>query len=61
MDTAPTQDYLDGLVGELRKLPEETGWLEFKENYSNPEEIGEYLSALSNNAALQGKANGYLQ
>ncbi|MBU4270897.1 MAG: putative DNA binding domain-containing protein [Planctomycetes bacterium] len=55
-----TQDYLNGLVSELRSLPEETGWVEFKENNSNPEEIGEYLSALSNTAALQGKANGYL-
>ena len=35
-------------------------WLEFKENNANPEEIGEYLSALSNSAALQGKPNGYL-
>ena len=60
MSTIRTQDYFDGLIGELRKLPEETGWVEFKENYSNPEEIGEYLSALSNMAALQGKANGYL-
>ena len=60
MNTVPTQDYLNGLVGELRKLPKETGWVEFKEDNSNPEEIGEYLSALSNDAALQGKANGYL-
>ncbi len=60
MSTGPSQDYLSGLVDELRKLPEETGWLEFKENNSNPEEIGEYLSALSNTAALLGKANGYL-
>jgi predicted HTH transcriptional regulator len=60
MNTVPTQDYLNGLVGELRKLPKETGWVEFKEDNSNPEEIGEYLSALSNDAALQGKANGYV-
>ncbi len=60
MSTILTQNYFDGLVSELRKLPVETGWVEFKENYSNPEEIGEYLSALSNTAALQGKANGYL-
>jgi len=53
-------DYLQGLVTELRKLPAETGWVEFKENNSNPEEIGEYLSALSNTAALNGKANAYL-
>ena len=60
MSTVPTQDYLNGLVGELLKLPAETGWVEFKENNSDPQEIGEYLSAISNSAALQGKANGYL-
>lgn len=60
MNGAPTQEYLNGLVTELRKLPAETGWVEFKENNSNPEDIGECLSALSNTAALQGKANGYL-
>ncbi len=53
-------DYLTGLITELRKLPAETGWVEFKRNNSNPEEIGEYLSALSNTAALQGKANAYV-
>lgn len=53
-------DYLVGLVQELRKLPRETGWVEFKENNSNPDEIGEYLSALSNTAALEGKAHAYL-
>ncbi len=60
MNILPTQDYHNGLVTELRKLPTETGWVEFKENNDNPEEIGEYLSALSNMAALNGKANGYL-
>ena len=60
MNNAPTQDYLNGLVTELRKLPHETGWVEFKENNSNPEDIGEYLSALSNTAALQDKTNGYV-
>lgn len=53
-------EYLDGLVSELRKLPHETTWLEFKENNANPEEIGEYISALSNSAALEGKANAYV-
>lgn len=54
------QQYLRGLVEELRKLPNETTWLEFKVNNSDPDEIGEYLSALSNAAALEGKANAYL-
>ncbi|HEY3083581.1 MAG TPA: ATP-binding protein [Chloroflexota bacterium] len=53
-------DYLAGLVAELRKLPAETAWVEFKENYSSPDAIGEYLSALSNAAALSGKANAYM-
>ena len=53
-------NYLHGLVTELLKLPRETGWVEFKVNNTNPEEIGEYLSALSNTAALLGKASAYL-
>jgi hypothetical protein len=55
--------YVTGLITELCKLPSETGWLEFKENNSNPEDIGEYISALGNTAALQEKAilfDGYL-
>lgn len=60
MSDAPTQSYLDGLVAEFRKLPAETSWVEFKENNSNPEDIGEYISALGNMAALHGKAAGYV-
>ncbi|WP_051328329.1 AlbA family DNA-binding domain-containing protein [Desulfatirhabdium butyrativorans] len=55
----PTE-YLIGLVHELRKLPAETEWVEFKHNRAEPEEIGEYLSALANSAALLGKVNAYL-
>lgn len=52
--------YLVGLVNELRKLPTEIGWVEFKVNNKDPQEIGEYISALSNAAALAGKGHGYL-
>lgn len=52
--------YLIGLVNELRKLPAETEWVEFKHNNSDPAEIGEYISALSNSAALLDKPNAYL-
>jgi len=52
--------YLVGLVRELCGLPRETEWLEFKGNNSNPHEIGEYISALANAAALNGKAFGFL-
>lgn len=53
-------DYLISIVRELCKLPRETEWLEFKHNNTNPEDIGEYLSALANSAALLGKVNAYL-
>ncbi len=55
----PTE-YLISIVHELRKLPKETEWVEFKKNNNNPEEIGQYLFALANSAALLGKVNGYL-
>jgi len=55
-----TTEYLNSLVQELRKLPAETEWVEFKHNNAEPEDIGEYLSALANSAALTGKVNAYL-
>jgi len=51
---------LTSLLKELISLPKETEWVEFKLNYANPEEIGEYLSALSNAACLHNKQKGYL-
>lgn len=53
-------EYLLGLLNELRKLPRETEWVEFKHNNDDPEQIGEYLSALANAAALLGKVHAYL-
>lgn len=55
-----TPEYLVGLVAELRRMSEETEWVEFKHNNCHPEEIGEYISALSNSAALCGKAHAYI-
>ena len=52
--------YGASLVAELSKLPHETEWVEFKVNHADPEEIGEYISALANAAALLGKRNGYI-
>ncbi len=60
MTTDRTHEYLISLVHELRKLPKETEWVEFKLNDAEPEDIGEYLSALANSAALCGKAFAYL-
>ena len=48
------------LLTSLRALPHETEWVEFKHNDAEPEETGEYISALSNSAALLGKEAGYI-
>ncbi len=58
--TSRDQQYLRSLVLELTALPAETGWLEFKHNKAEPRDIGEYISALSNSAALEGRAHAYL-
>ncbi len=55
-----TQEELIRLLGELRALPSESEWMEFKFNYVEPEEIGEYLSALANSASLHKKEAAYL-
>ncbi|WP_391207699.1 helix-turn-helix domain-containing protein [Psychrobacillus sp. L4] len=52
--------FLRSLLTELRRLSKETGWVEFKHNNAQPEMIGEYISALSNKAALEGKKDAYL-
>ncbi|MEH2377251.1 AlbA family DNA-binding domain-containing protein, partial [Nostoc sp.] len=51
---------LKSILLALTSLPHETEWVEFKVNNSNPEEIGEYLSALSNSATLHGKNTAYI-
>jgi len=48
------------LIRHLLSLPKETEWVEFKHNNKDPEEIGEYISALSNAAALHGQPFGYI-
>ncbi len=60
MTVSRDSEYLVGLVRELCKLPRETEWVEFKVDNDKPEEIGEYLSALANSAALAGKAFAYM-
>lgn len=58
----PRQDsnYFPSVVLNLVKLPRETEWVEFKVDNSEPESIGEYISALSNGAALNGETSAYL-
>lgn len=53
-------NYLEGLLKELCNLPSETPWLEFKRNNADPHEIGEYIAALSNSAALEGRSSAYM-
>lgn len=53
-------DQLCAIVNELTGLPHETEWVEFKHNHADPQDIGEYLSALANSAALYNKHAGYL-
>lgn len=51
---------LDILVNELRKLPDETPWVEFKHNNYSPEMIGKDISALANSATLYEKSCAYM-
>lgn len=47
------------LVAELSGYQTEKEWFEFKENWFEPRSLGEYVSALSNSAALNGQKYGY--
>ncbi len=60
MSADRSAEYLESLVRELCKLPIETEWVEFKVNNDQADEIGEYISAMANSAALCGKAHGYV-
>ncbi len=48
------------LAENLARLPDETEWVEFKADDDNPEDIGEYISALSNSAVLVDKEHAYV-
>ena len=51
---------LTDLLMALVALPHEVEWVEFKKDNYNPEEIGQYLSAISNAAALHGANLGFI-
>lgn len=53
---------LSTLLQELSSLPRETEWVEFKLNKGSitNEQIGEYISALSNGACIKNQPFGYL-
>lgn len=54
------QAELEQKLAELVALPQECEWVEFKSSYADPQLIGEYLSALSNAAALHRQSHGYI-
>lgn len=47
------------IVLDLCARSDEEEWFEFKENWYDPKQLGEYISALSNAAAVCGKDNAY--
>ncbi|MXZ26973.1 MAG: transcriptional regulator [Gammaproteobacteria bacterium] len=55
----PLKDFA-AIVRNLCRPDGETEWIEYKRNYVNPEEVGRYISALANGAALNEEPFGYL-
>ena len=53
-------DLINSIINEARKNQNELPWIEFKDNFSNPDEIGEYVSALSNTAALYNQEHAFM-
>ena len=53
-------DYIDLIINEARNNSSELPWIEFKEDYADPQGIGEYVSALSNTAALFNQEHAFM-
>ena len=53
-------DQIIRTVNTLRAMDREYECAEFKHNNSNPEDIGEYISAISNSAALMNELVGFI-
>ena len=53
-------DTLEMIVRELIESDTEEEWFEFKENWYDPSQLGEYISALSNVAAMMGLEKSYM-
>lgn len=53
------KEELEKLLNTLLQFTEST-WLEFKCNNAKPDEVGEYISALANSAALAGRDHAYI-
>lgn len=52
-------DDLHKIIDELRSYDTEREWFEFKENWFDQNQLGQYISALSNSAAIEGRKNAY--
>ena len=48
------------IVADCISYSEEQNWFEYKDGWYEPDGIGEYISSLSNAAAMLGKEEGYL-
>jgi hypothetical protein len=58
MTDTPSRDL--ALVDQLRDMPAETPWLEFKAGNIDPDGIGKRCSALSNAARVEGRDCAYM-
>lgn len=54
------KNMINSIIEEARKYLYEQPWIEFKHNNYDPQEIGEYISALSNTAALFNQEHAFL-
>lgn len=55
-----TDERLKARVDDLRRLPAETPWAEFKEANADPRMIGELISGIANSARLADRDFGYV-
>ena len=60
MNMTPSDPRMVALVDDLRKLPAESEWVEFKHNNYDAVLIGKLISAISNAARLAGQHFGYV-
>jgi hypothetical protein len=58
---APTRPPRDvALIDDLRALPAETVWVEFKHENTDPDGMGKRIAALSNAARIEGQDTAYM-
>lgn len=59
MSTEPDERY-PALIDDLRALPAETEWVEFKKDNADPKTIGRSISAISNSIRIDDRDRGYV-